>query len=203
MPGDVIGLAITDGGGDATNAIHARAACVCALRAASAARLEQLVARVRGCFRGGAEATGARVEIILTPGYKDHVPNRVLAASYARCWNQLPDVPDPPMPSPPTCGAAEPQFARIASSTDQGDVSYAVPSVNASFAIPPGPRGGQPHSADFAIASGTREAFERALRVGKALAGTAVDVLTKEGLLEEVKAQWKRDMEDAKNPSPS
>jgi hypothetical protein len=86
------------------------------------------------------------------------------------------------------------------SSTDQGDVSYVVPSVNASFAIPPGPLGGQPHSPDFERASGTRAAFERALRVGKALAGVAVEVLAREGLLDEVKRGWKRDMEGAKNP---
>jgi metal-dependent amidase/aminoacylase/carboxypeptidase family protein len=201
MPGDVIGLAITDGGGDATNLIHAYAACVCVLRARSAYRLRDLQDKVAACFRAGAEATGARVEITVTQGYDDHVPNRVLAASYARYWHQLPDLPDPPMP-PPSCGAGDEPlftaFTRIMSSTDQGNISYAMPSVNASFAIPPGPLAGQPHSPDFEVASGTKDAFLRALRVGKALAGTAVDVLTKEGLLDEIKSQWRRDMDAIK-----
>jgi hypothetical protein len=36
------------------------------------------------------------------------------------------------------------------------------------------------------------------LRVGKALAGTAVDVMSTRGLLERVKEEWRRDMENAK-----
>ncbi|KAK4233955.1 hypothetical protein C8A03DRAFT_19065 [Achaetomium macrosporum] len=196
MPDDVIGMAITNGGGEATNIIHAYAACVCVIRARSAHRLKDLQEKVSACFRAGAEATGARVKITVTQGYRDHVPNRVLAASYAKYWHQLPDVPDPPMP-PPSCGEEQP-FTRIMSSTDQGNISYVMPSVNASFAIPPGPLAGQPHSPDFEIASGTEKAFLRALRVGKALAGTAVDVLTKPGLLDEIKRQWRRDMDAIK-----
>ena len=192
MFGDVIGLAITNGGERATNIIHAYSACVCMLHATSASRLDSLQHKVSACFRAGAEATGATVKINITPGYQDHVPNRVLAASYATYWNLLPDPPDPPIPSPEQ---GNQQFTWVSSSTDQGDLSHAMPSVNASFAIPPGPKMGQPHTPDFEMASGTRSAFIRALRVGKALAGTALDVLVKPGLLDEVKKQWKRDME--------
>ncbi|KAK4033546.1 hypothetical protein C8A01DRAFT_39989 [Parachaetomium inaequale] len=191
MPGDVIGLAITNGGEEATNIIHAYAACVCMIHATTTSRLKDLQDKVSACFRAGAEATGATIKTKVTPGYQDHVPNRVLAASYTTYWNQLPDLPDPPIP--PTCG--DQQFTWVKSSTDQGNISYAMPSVNASFAIPPGPQGGQPHSPDFEMASGTKWAFLRALRVGKALAGIAVDVLTRPGLLDEVKKQWRRDME--------
>lgn len=192
MSGDVIGLAITNGGERATNIIHAYSACVCMLHATSAARLDALQHKVSACFRAGAEATGATVKINITPGYQDHVPNRVLAASYATYWNLLPDPPDPPIPLPEQ---GNQQFTWVSSSTDQGDLSHAMPSVNASFAIPPGPEMGQPHTPDFEMASGTKSAFIRALRVGKALAGTAVDVLVRPGLLDEVKKQWKRDME--------
>ncbi|KAL2173016.1 uncharacterized protein P884DRAFT_213166 [Thermothelomyces heterothallicus CBS 202.75] len=186
-PGDVIGVAITNGGEQATNVIHAYAACVCMIHATTSSRLAELQEKVSSCFRAGAVATGATVNITVTPGYQDHVPNRVLAASYRRYWSMLPDPPDPPLP-------ADGQFTWVRSSTDQGDLSHALPSVNASFAIPPGPAAGQPHSPDFEKASGTRSAFARALRVGKALAGIAIDVLTIPGLLDEVKKQWRRDM---------
>jgi metal-dependent amidase/aminoacylase/carboxypeptidase family protein len=192
MPGDVIGIAITNGGEKAANIIHAYAACVCVIRAKSAARLKELQEKVSACFRAGAGATGATVKIEITPGYQDHVPNRVLAASYTRAWNYLPDVPDPPIPPP---GRGDQQFTWVPSSTDQGNISHAMPSVNASFAILPGPQGGQPHSPDFEIAAGTKSAFMRALRVGKALACTAVDVLARPGLLNEAKKQWRRDTE--------
>jgi len=186
-PGDVIGLQITNGGA-APNIIHAYAAGVAVIRATSASRLQALQNKVGACFRAGAEATGARVEVRTVPGYADHVPNRVLAASYTKHWEALPDAPGPPIP----LGG---QFTWVKASTDQGNISYAMPSLNASFAIPPGPEAGPPHSPDFEKASGTRGAFARALRVGKALAGTAVDVVAKPGLVDEVKAQWRRDMD--------
>ncbi|KAH8730559.1 hypothetical protein GQ44DRAFT_700518 [Phaeosphaeriaceae sp. PMI808] len=189
MPSDVIGMSITNGGA-APNIIHAYTAGVCVIRANSVSRLKELEQKVSACFRAGAEATGARAEIKITPGYADHIPNRLLAASYTKYWNMLPMVPDPPIPSGE-------QYTFVKASTDQGNISYAMPSVNASFAIPPGPQSGPPHSPDFEVASGTEAAFERALRVGKALAGTAVDVLSQIGLIDRIKDQWKQDIEAA------
>ncbi|KAJ4351232.1 uncharacterized protein N0V89_006571 [Didymosphaeria variabile] len=190
-PDDIVGMHITNGGA-APNIIHAYAAGALVIRAPSSTRLEVLQKKVEACLRAGAEATGARVEVKLTPGYADHVPNRVLAASYTRYFNALPNVPDPPIP-PLT------QYTYVKASTDQGNLSYHLPSVNASFSIPAGPEGGANHSRDFEIASGTREAFERALRVGKALAGVAVDVCSDPKLLANVKEEWRRDVENAKN----
>jgi amidohydrolase len=190
MPTDVIGICITNGGA-APNIIHAYASGTCVIRANTATRLEELQQKVSACLRAGAEATGAKVEIKFTPGYMDHVPNLFLAASYTKYWQALPDMPDPPIPSGE-------QLTFVKASTDQGNISYALPSVNASFAIPAGPLAGQPHSAEFERSSATEEAFERALRVGKALAGVAVDVLRVPGLLEEVKEQWRLDMEAMK-----
>ncbi|KAI6785437.1 Peptidase M20 domain-containing protein 2 [Emericellopsis cladophorae] len=185
-PDDIIGLQITDGG-NRPNVIHAHAAGVAVLRATSSRRLQELRRRVVACFQAGAEATGAQVHIEETLGYKDHVPNRVLATSYARYWRAMPNAPDPPLPPPG-------QYTLVKASTDQGNLSYALPSMNVSFAIPPGEKGGQPHSPDFQKASRTRDAFQRAMRVAKAIAGTAVDVCAKPGLLADVQAQWRLDM---------
>ncbi|KAK4443498.1 hypothetical protein QBC34DRAFT_477610 [Podospora aff. communis PSN243] len=195
QPGETIGVGIVNGGGEAANVVHEYASMVCMVHARTARRLEVVRERVEGCLRAGGLATGARVVVEVTRGYKDHVPNGVLARSYERCWRELKGpAPDPQIPS--GCCGTEPGVMYVASSTDQGDVSYAMPSLNASFAIPPGPEGKGPHTADFEKAAGTKEAFERALRVGKALAGVAVDVLTTEGLLEEVKREWRRDMDE-------
>lgn len=188
---NIIAMNITDGG-KVPNIIHAYAAGTFVIRAPSSARLNELQRKVEACLRAGAEATGARLEINASPGYADHVPNRVLAASYTRYFNAL-DNPVPSVPEP----AIPPldQYTYVKASTDQGNLSYVLPSINASFAIPPGPEEGRNHTADFERASGTRGAFERALRVGKALAGTAVDVCSVEGLLERVKGEWRRDMD--------
>lgn len=190
-PTDIVGMNITDGG-KAPNIIHAYAAGTFVIRAPSSARLDQLQRKVEACLRAGAEATGARLAMKVTPGYADHVPNHILASSYTRYFDALPDpassAPDPPIPPLD-------QYTYVKASTDQGNLSYVLPSVNASFAIPPGPESGRNHTPDFEIASGTRDAFERALRVGKALSGTAVDVCSVEGLLEKVKEEWRSDMD--------
>ncbi|KAJ3492856.1 hypothetical protein NLG97_g5105 [Lecanicillium saksenae] len=187
---DFIGVKITNGGGSKANFIHDYAAGAAVLRASTAPHLHELQKKVEGCFRAGAEATGATVDIKVRPGYLDHMPNRVLAASFAKHWHDMPNAPDPPLPAPG-------QYTWVKSSTDQGNLSYALPSMNVSFAIPPGPEFGQPHSPDFEKASKTKDAFDRAMRVAKAMAGTAVDVFVVPGLLKEIKDQWKRDMDQA------
>lgn len=184
---DFVGVQITNGG-SRPNFIHESAAGVAVLRAATAPHLKDLQNKVEGCFRAGAEATGADVEIKVTPGYLDHMPNRVLADSFTAYWTAMPDLPDPPLPPPG-------QYTWVKSSTDQGNLSYAMPSMNVSFAIPPGPQRGQPHSPDFEQASKTKPAFISAMRVAKAMAGTAIDVCTVPGLLHQVKEQWKKDVD--------
>ncbi|KAF2715498.1 hypothetical protein K504DRAFT_457656 [Pleomassaria siparia CBS 279.74] len=193
MPGDIIQGHITDGG-LVPNIIHAYAAGNFVVRANTASRLQELRYKVEACFRAGAEATGARLEITQGMAYADHVPNRVLGASYTQFWNSL---------SPPSLIPIDQDMdlilGRVSASTDQGNVSHALPSLSTSFAITPGPEGGRNHTPDFEKAAGTKDAFERCLRVGKALAGVAVDVLTVPGLLDEVKEQWKKDMAAAKD----
>lgn len=190
MPGDIIQGYISDGG-SAPQIIPGYAAGIFVVRANSPSelhipsRLDELRTKVEACFRAGAEATGATLKMTVEEAYAEHVPNRVLAASYAKYWNEL----DPPSP----CSVE--QDIHIGASTDQGDISHAIPSLNASFSIVPGPGGGGPHTPDFEKASGTRDAFHRCLRTGKALGGTAVDILATQGLLDNVVDQWRKDME--------
>lgn len=203
-PGDVIQGRITDGGA-ATNIIHEHAAGEFAVRAPSKRRLVELRRKVDGCFRAGAEATGARLTLDEDGGYADHVPNRPLARVYSSYWNTLlrQDASVPPDEYIPTEQDADNTRGATLASTDQGDVSYALPSLNAGFRIPSTPidgssgPGGGPHTVDFERAAGTRTAFDLALRAGKGLAGVALDILTVDGLLDEVKRAWKKDMEEA------
>ncbi|KUI69744.1 Peptidase M20 domain-containing protein 2 [Cytospora mali] len=198
MPGDIIQGHITDGGA-APNIIHAHAAGVFVVRADTKTGMRELKAKVDACFEAGAKATNAKLKMTPLQEYADHVPNWVLAQSYTRYFNSLiPEKEDPY--EPPTSRIPIDQNVDEArgvsrASTDQGDISYEMPSLSAGFSIAPGPEGQGPHNPDFAVAAGTRDAFERCLTVGKALAGTALDVLTKKGMLEEVRAAWEKDME--------
>ncbi|KAI3401498.1 hypothetical protein diail_10932 [Diaporthe ilicicola] len=201
MPGDIIQGHITDGGA-APNIIHARAAGVFVVRADTRARLVELRKKVDACFEAGATATGAGLRVTEEQAYADHVPNRVLAGSYARYFNCLvppedgdDDPYEPPTSRIPLDQEVDEARGATGASTDQGDVSYQMPSLNVAFSIAPGPGGQGPHNPDFAVAAGTRDAFERCLRVGKAMAGTALDVLSQKDLLKSVKAAWEKDME--------
>lgn len=203
MPGDIIQGHITDGGA-APNIIHAYAAGVFVVRADTRARLGELRAKVDACFEAGARATGARLRVTEEGAYADHVPNRVLGRGYARYWNEL--VPrkenpyEPPTSMIPLDQDADEARGVTRASTDQGNVSYEMPSLHVGFSIVPGPKRQGPHNPEFASAAGRRDAFDRCLRVAKALAATAVDVLAQEGLLEEIKKAWESDMKKYGDP---
>lgn len=198
MPGDIVQGHITDGGA-APNIIHAYAAGVFVVRADTRARLGELRAKVGACFEAGATAAGARLRVTEEGAYADHVPNRVLARSYTRYFNCLVPLGDdpsgPPISRIPLDQDVDEAGGVTRASTDQGDVSYQLPSLSVGFTIAPGPDGQGPHNPEFAVAAGTRDAFERCLRVGKAMAGTALDVLSQKQLLKSVKSAWEKDME--------
>ncbi|KAI3330431.1 hypothetical protein F4824DRAFT_338575 [Ustulina deusta] len=188
MPGDVIQGNIT-AGGVRPNIIHAYTAGNFVVRANTQARLGELRKKVDACFEAGAAATGATLKVTPVQSYADHVPNRLLAAHYRRHFNQL----SPPDPIPDNAEVDEIE-GRTTASTDQGDISYAMPSLNVGFSIPAGPGGAGPHNPGFAEAAGTGRAFENCLRVGKAMAAVGVDVLGDLTLLDEVKSEWKKDI---------
>lgn len=188
MPGDVIQGNITDGG-LRPNIIHAYAAGNFVVRSNTQARLRELKKKADACFEAGAVATGATLTISPVQSYADHVPNRLLADHYRRHFNEL----SPPelIPDNPEVDEIE---GRTMASTDQGNISYAMPSLNVGFSIPAGPGGAGPHNPGFAEAAGTRVAFASCLRVGKAMAAVAVDVLGDSDLLDKVKKEWKEDI---------
>lgn len=185
QPGDIIQGNITHGG-VRPNIIHAYAAGNFVVRSSTKARRDVLLKRVEKCFVAGAEATGAKLEIKYTGSYDDHVPNRALGVRYRDHFNRLGGSIETP--------ELDALHAVTAASTDQGNISYVMPSLSPGFWIrsegEKGEQKGGPHTPDFAGAARTREAHERAMMVGKALAATAVDVLTVPGLLESVQKEF-------------
>lgn len=118
--------------------------------------------------------------------YDDNVPNHALGRSYREHFNKLGgQIPVPEL---------DLITAVTQASTDQGNVSYALPSLHSGFWIrsedQDGKQLGGPHTPDFEQAARTKEAHEMTKRVAKALAATAVDVLTKEGFLDEVRREF-------------
>lgn len=73
-------------------------------------------------------------------------------------------------------------------STDQGDISRAMPSISPNMCIKSA--SGGPHTPDFEKAARMEDAHRCALRVAKGLAATAIDVLTQPELLKEAKREF-------------
>ncbi|THY10171.1 hypothetical protein D6D01_09382 [Aureobasidium pullulans] len=188
--GDIIQGCITQGGVK-PNIIHAYASGDFVVRSTTKQRLEVLKKRVDKCFKGAAVATEAKLKMTLQSRYLDHVPNVPLGRGYAKHFTALGGKLQAP--------EIELLTSYTQASTDQGDISHAMPSISAGFSIESvakdGGQGGGPHTPDFTRASRTEKAHEKALMVGKALAATAIDVLTVEGYLEEIKKEFKRGRE--------
>jgi metal-dependent amidase/aminoacylase/carboxypeptidase family protein len=178
MPGDIIQGHITDGGA-APNIIHAYAAGIFVVRAKSKKRLAELKKKVDRCFEAGAEATGARLKMTHIRGYDDHVPNKTMGKICRAVMNKLgSDIPEEHL---------DLIEAATQASTDQGNISYAMPSLSPGFMIE-SVEG--PHNPGFAEAARTRQAHVAALRVGKALAVTGLEVLSNGELLKAVKKEF-------------
>lgn len=188
MPGEIIQGHITDGG-DATNIIHKYAAGSFAVRADSAQRLQVLRQQVAHCFEAGALATGASVKITQHGSYKNNVSNDPMADTFTRYFNALGRE-----RAIATDGEKDAANGKTQASTDQGDISYAMPSISPMYEIEAGPGGQGPHNPGFAESARTKESYSRALRVAKGLAGVAVDALRDESFVAEIKSSWERDM---------
>jgi len=165
---------ITDGG-QAPNIVPERAAGRFYVRAADAGALAALKPRVEGCFHAGADATGARLELVWGDvDYLDLDTSWPLARSYQANAESLGRAFFPFDKLPPG----------VQGSTDMGNVSHRVPSIHPMIAA--SPPNVSIHNAEFAKWAGS-ELGDRAVVDGaKALAMTALDFLCDPGLRSEV-----------------
>lgn len=80
----------------------------------------------------------------------------------------------------------------MSASTDMGSVSYEIPGLHAFFGIPC-PKDVSGHHPSFTQASGTEEAFNRAVRCGKGLALTGWDVISDPEVLQRARHDFDED----------
>jgi len=154
---------ITDGG-KAPNVVPDYAAGRFYLRAREDAYLDQLLERVLGCFRAGAEATGARMEYSFpTRRFSAIRNNPTLVELFRANYRRIGREETPPDP------------ARGSGSSDMGNVSLVVPSIHPSIAIAPTEVAG--HSIEFAQAAGSPAGMDGLADAAKAMALTVADLL--------------------------
>ena len=166
---------ITNGGAK-PNIIPEKASLSYYVRAPYKSELAELRKKVETCFEAAAKATGCSVEVTEpTPTYYDVINNEALAARYGENWSSL--------------GAKFVDTINTHASTDMGNVSYVVPSIHPMYRIGSGSEVN--HTREFTRVANTPEAHAETLLAAKAMAHTCIDVLTTDGLLEEVRKNFK------------
>ncbi len=155
---------IITAGGEAANIVPSYSSGTFLVRARDLEYLEQLRERVLDCFVASAIATGARLEHkwgeVTYTSMRNNVKLVELFSSNMEMIGRR-------------CTHLEP--GQNVGSTDTGNVSQIVPSIEASVAIVPQEIGG--HSPEFALAAASEAGHQGMIDGAKALALTAIDLL--------------------------
>jgi len=171
---------ITDGGKIANKKAdysYSRAAFI--IRSTQVGYIEELDRRLRACAEGAAQATGTSLSWSSAWGrYLPMKRNSALEAAYAANLRFVGEE----------IGCFPPQ-APIGS-TDFGNVSQALPGIHAYFeAVPPGV---EHHTLAYAEATRSEMALKGMITAAKALAHTGLDLTQDPGLLEQIRAGFRK-----------
>jgi amidohydrolase len=167
---------ITDGG-EAANIVPAYSRAIFLVRAEDEEYLGELKERVLDCFSAASLATGARLEYRW--GEVSYAPlrnNSVLAQLFSQNMETLGRKTHPPDPR------------RGCGSTDMGNVSQVVPSLQPFVAI--ASPGASEHSPEFALAAASEAGHQGLIDGAKALALTGADLLANRGAMKRVKEEF-------------
>ncbi len=169
---------ITDGG-EAANIVPAHSAGIFLVRAEDDNYLDELKQKVLNCFIGAATASGARLEYRW--GNVRYAPlrnNLTLAQLFTQNMQSLGRKVE----------LADPN--KGFGSTDMGNVSQLVPSIQPFVAI--APEEVATHSPQFALAAASEGGIQGMLDAAKALAMTVVDLVANSEIIVKVKEEFEQ-----------
>ncbi|WP_211289688.1 N-acetyldiaminopimelate deacetylase [Sporomusa silvacetica DSM 10669] len=163
-------------GGVAANVVPDHAVAQFCVRARNRKALDEVVKKVKNCAQAAALATGAQLTISnYELSYEDMNTNQKLSEAFGS--NLLAVGETNINPPPETFG-----------SIDMGNVSYVVPAIHPYIGI--GDETLVGHTVEMAAATFTPTAHQALLRAAKAMALTGYDLITKAGLLAEIKKEF-------------
>ncbi len=168
-------------GGEAHNIVPDYTSADFSIRALSSKRRDLLVQKVIRCAEAGALAVGCRLEHTITQGYREIIPNIVLARLFSSHLERLGRQKVDPGPN------------ERMGSTDMGDISHLVPSVHPYLAIAPENIAG--HTVEFREYSRSEAGKSAMLDAAKALAMTACDLLSDPQLINQAKLELSETIE--------
>ncbi|HRW04240.1 MAG TPA: M20 family metallopeptidase [Caldilineaceae bacterium] len=163
-------------GGEAPNIVPAYAAAEFSVRAASSEASFAVADKVARCAEAGALAAGAEVKIHHTTHYANRLANPTMARLFEENITPLGENVQVPAPG-----------ERMGSS-DMGNVSQIVPAIHPYVTIVNPGTGG--HTPEFAAAAASERGHQALIRSAKAMAMTAVDLLTQPALMAQTKAEF-------------
>ncbi|CAK6446773.1 unnamed protein product [Pipistrellus nathusii] len=172
-------------GGVKPNIIPSYSELIYYFRAPSMKELPVLTKKAEDCFRAAAWATGCTVEI--KGGAHDYynvLPNKSLWKAYIENGEKL---------GIEFISEDDPVLNVSSGSTDFGNVSFVVPGIHPYFYIGSDALN---HTEQYTEAAGSQEAQFYTLRTAKALAMTALDVIFKPELLERIREDFKRKLQE-------
>ncbi len=186
--------AYLDAGGTSPNVVQDSARLLFYIRAPKAEQVREIYARVQDVARGAAIMTGTNVECLLRSGMHDFIPNDTLGRVAAACWEELGPCPysaeaeavalrmAPAVgadPEKPLIDRSVPKYIPISKpmsgSTDVGDVSYNVPTVNILYAGVI--KGSMAHSWQYVAQTATPLMHDAMLHAVKVMAYTGMKVI--------------------------
>ena len=166
---------ITNGGG-APNIIPESAAALFYVRAPQLDDMWQLVERVEACAEGAAKATGSELKTTrLDTHYEPMKRNMALLDAFRANMKAL--------------GVESPPMKDRAGSSDVGNVSQVIPTIQPYVQI--APAGTPIHSRAFEAAAVTPLARDGMLKAAKVMAMTTLDLLDEPGLLARVQQEFR------------
>jgi metal-dependent amidase/aminoacylase/carboxypeptidase family protein len=174
LPKDVIAGIILKGG-EAANIIPAYTCADFSIRSLTSQRRDEIIERVKACAQAGAQAVGCQLKLTLSPGYKDMLPNHIIADLFSTNLEAVGRQVVEPNP-----------FERMGS-TDMGDVSQIIPAIHAYLAIAPENIAG--HTLEFKEYCNSEAGKSAMLDAAKAMAMTVVDLLTEPSLVQKAKEE--------------
>jgi amidohydrolase len=162
-------------GGEVSNIIPAYTSADFTVRSLTAKRRDILVEKVIACAQAGAQTIGCQLKYKVTPGYKEIIPNKILAGLFKSNLESLGRI------------VVDPDPNERMGSTDMGDISHLIPSIHPYLAIAPEKVAG--HTVEFreyCISDAGKLAM---LDAAKALAMTTVDLLVYPEMLVKAKEE--------------
>ena len=167
-------------GGQAVNIIPELASCEFSVRARDVAELARVRAIVTRCAAGAAMASDVKVEVVAREGYQDMRNNMTMARRFGAHFEMASGGRN-----------VHERDARVgAGSTDMGNVSHVVPSIHPYLAIVD-ENEALCHQHRFAAAAASDRGLETAFGAAKAMARTALELLTDEPLRRTVHEEWR------------